>query len=75
MTDNMSRIKVLDIIKVYSKSNIFGVELYLKNKDLTENTWVYKIKQLIDKQLYQSAIMEIELVAYKFKYLNKNETG
>jgi len=74
MTDNMSRVKVLDIIKVYSKSNIFGVELYLKDKDLTENTWVYKIRQLIDKQLYQSAIMEIELVAYKFKYLNKNET-
>lgn len=61
--------KVIEILNVYSSLGYQGVKIYFDNPELEiiENSWVFKIKNLIDKNMWISASMEIELLITKFK--------
>lgn len=62
--------KTIDLLKSYNKDGLRGVINYINNKELIfyEETWVNKIKKLIDNKNYLSAEAEIALVYYKFKF-------
>lgn len=68
--------KVKELISCYNKGNLKKVHEYLSDPDLqikydsSDGSWAYEIKLLLDKKQYETAKQIIELVAYKFKFLN-----
>jgi hypothetical protein len=57
------------VLSSYSKGGMKLVIEYLSNPDLEfkEETWVYKVKKLLDAKCIKSLEQEIMLVLYKFK--------
>ena len=68
--------RVKYIILNYYKDNIRGVYTYLNQNNMVidPSTWAGNIKKLLDNKLYVAAKAEIELVAYKFKFKENEET-
>jgi hypothetical protein len=69
----MKYLRVKDVLKQYSKGGISFVKNYLNQEGLIieENTWIHKIKTLLDKNLDKSVESEIELLLFEFK-INDN---
>jgi len=66
---------VKEILNVYSSLGFQGLIVYFDNQELEvyENSWAFKIKNLIDKKMWKSVSMEIEFLITKFK--NYEETN
>jgi hypothetical protein len=67
---------VKEVLNVYSSLGFQGLVIYFNNPELIvyEDSWTYKIKNLIDKKMWKSTSMEIEFLITKFKnYDEKND--
>jgi hypothetical protein len=71
----MKEPRVKELILAYKKNNLKGVYEYLTQEGMVvdPSTWSGRIKKLIDAELYLTAKEEIELIGYKFFYLNEHD--
>ena len=61
--------KVKEILNVYSSLGYQGLIIYFDNPELeiVENSWAFKIKNLIGKKMWISLSAEIEFLITKFR--------
>lgn len=67
--------RVKEVLNAYSKNGMGGVSKYLLNEDLIidPNTWVGKMKRLLDSKSLSSMEAEIASILFIFKLNEKNE--
>jgi len=65
------RASVKDVIKCWEGGGIPALKIYLNEVEIFENTWISKIKNLIEKGYINSVNEEIQLVAFNINLKNK----
>lgn len=62
---------VKEVINTWEKGGISALKIFLNEVTVFENTWIDKIKKLIEKGHIKSVNEEIELVAFNLDLKNK----
>lgn len=62
---------VREVISVWEKGGIPALKFFLNEVIVFEDTWVYKIKKLIEKDHIKSVDEEIKLIAFNLDLKNK----
>jgi len=65
------RASVKGLITQWEKGGMTGVKIYLDQMTVFEDTWVAKIKTLIDSNKIKSADEEIRLISFNLDLKNK----
>lgn len=67
--------RIKEIVKIYQKENLQKVYEYLSDPNMLvdPSTWSGKIKKTIEEKQFFTAKQMIELIAYKFLFLNTKE--
>ena len=66
--------RVKDVLYAYSTSGMAGVARYLSDEDLIieENTWIEKMKKLLESRNWFSMEAEIASILFTFKLVDKD---
>jgi hypothetical protein len=70
----MKRARVKDLLISYSNDGMTGVARYLSDENIIieKDSWVEKMKSLLDSRNWSSMEAEIALIFYKFNLKDKN---
>jgi hypothetical protein len=65
------RASVRRLVEYWEKGGIPAIKMYLENSIVFEDTWIYKIKTLINEGHIRSVNEEIDLISINIDLVNK----